>query len=64
MLFFALFTAGFTVGVLMALWIFPPNVKEIEEQEVNALEPILETKQERVSVEGEIVPTKTVLSSH
>ncbi len=44
MLFFAIFTLGYFAGVLTALAVFPPRVKEIEEQEVDALRPILETK--------------------
>lgn len=40
MLFFALFTAGYLFGVFTALAIFPPRVKEIEEQEKDALLPL------------------------
>jgi len=43
MLFFALFTLGYFAGVLTALYMFPPQVKEIEEQEIDALGPIMET---------------------
>ena len=44
MLFFALFTVGYFFGVFTALAIFPPRMKEIEEQERDALEPILNIK--------------------
>ena len=49
MLIFAIFTLGYFVGVMTALAVFPPRVKEIEEQEVDALAPILETKLKRES---------------
>ena len=49
MLFFAIFTIGYLAGVLTTLAVFPPRVKEIEEQEVDALAPILETKLKRES---------------
>ena len=42
MLFFAIFTIGYFAGVITALAVFPPQVKEIEEQEVDALQPILD----------------------
>lgn len=41
MLFFALFTIGYFAGVLTALAIFPPQVKEIQEQEKDVLGPVL-----------------------
>ena len=41
MLFFALFTIGYFAGVLTVLAIFPPGVKEIQEQEEDALGPVL-----------------------
>lgn len=44
MLIFAIFTLGYFVGVFSALSIFSPKVREIEEQEVDALRPILEAK--------------------
>lgn len=40
MLFFALFTIGYFLGVFTALAIFPPQVREIEEQERDARTPI------------------------
>lgn len=49
MLFLAIFTLGYFGGVLTALSIFPPKVREIEEQEVDALRPILETKLKKQS---------------
>lgn len=47
MLFFAIFTLGYFVGVFTALWAFPPNTREIEEQEVDALKPILASKEKK-----------------
>ncbi|MCH7730517.1 hypothetical protein IID21_03205 [Patescibacteria group bacterium] len=44
MLFFAIFTLGYFAGVFTALSIFSPKVREIEEQEIDALKPILEIK--------------------
>jgi len=44
MLTFAIFTLGYFAGVITALAVFPPRVKEIEEQEFDALKPIIETK--------------------
>ena len=44
MLIFAIFTLGYFAGVITALAVFPPRVKEIEEQEFDALKPIIETK--------------------
>ena len=44
MLFFALFTLGYFFGVFTVLAVFPPRTKEIEEQEKDALEPILSIK--------------------
>jgi len=44
MLIFAVFTLGYFVGVFSALSVFSPKVREIEEQEVDALRPILEAK--------------------
>jgi hypothetical protein len=41
MLYFAVFTVGYFLGVFTFLAIFPPSVKEIEEQEKDALQPIL-----------------------
>lgn len=40
MLFFAIFTIGYFLGVFTALAVFPPGVKEIEEQERDARAPI------------------------
>ncbi|OGM14941.1 hypothetical protein A2W15_00460 [Candidatus Woesebacteria bacterium RBG_16_41_13] len=44
MFLFALFTIGYIVGVFTALWLFPPNSREIVEQEVDAMTPILNLK--------------------
>ena len=44
MLIFAIFTLGYFAGVITALAVFPPRVKEIEEQEFDALKQIIETK--------------------
>ena len=49
MLFFAIFTIGYFAGVLTALAVFPPRVKEIEEQEVDALGPVLDIEDEAFS---------------
>lgn len=46
MLFFGLFTAGYFLGVFTVLAVFPPQVKEIQEQEKDALKPILESQSE------------------
>ena len=46
MLLFALFTIGYFVGVLTVLAVFPPRLKEIEEQEENALEAILKISED------------------
>jgi hypothetical protein len=42
MILFALFTLGYFTGVITALLIFPPDVKDIIEQERDALKPIQE----------------------
>ena len=47
MVYFALFTVGYVVGVVTFLFIFPPNMKEIEEQEIDALQPIINLKVEK-----------------
>lgn len=41
MLIFALFTSGYFLGVVTALLIFPPQAKEIAQQEEDALGPVL-----------------------
>ncbi len=46
MLFFAIFTLGYFAGVITALAVFPPGVREIEEQEKDALQPILDLSRE------------------
>jgi hypothetical protein len=40
MLFFAFLTLGYFAGVITALLVFPPKVKEIEMQEKDAAAPI------------------------
>ena len=47
MLYFSLFIAGYFVGVITFLAIFPPQVKEIEEQEADTFTPILSMDQQR-----------------
>lgn len=47
MLFFAVFTLGYFAGVVTALAIFSPNVSELEEQEKDALQPILDLDKEK-----------------
>jgi hypothetical protein len=47
MIFFAAFTLGYFAGVFTFLLAFPPRTKEIEEQEVDALKPLLELEEEK-----------------
>ncbi|MFC1624965.1 hypothetical protein ACFL15_01165 [Patescibacteria group bacterium] len=47
MIYFALFTLGYFSGVITFLFAFPPKVKEIEEQEKDALRPILKAYEEK-----------------
>lgn len=47
MLTFAVFTLGYFAGVFTALAIFPPNIREIEEQEIDTLKPILDLTKEK-----------------
>jgi len=47
MLIFAIFTIGFFIGVFITLWIFPPNTSEIREQEIDALQPILDLEKKK-----------------
>lgn len=54
MIYFALFTLGYFVGVFTFLIIFPPAVREIEEQEKDSLVPILDVKQKRQEQEAVI----------
>lgn len=44
MLLFAIFTLGYFAGVFTALLVFPPRTTELEEQEIDALKPILEAE--------------------
>lgn len=46
MIYFALFTLGYFSGVITFLFVFPPKVKEIEEQEKDALKPVLKIYKE------------------
>ena len=41
MIYFALLTLGYFLGVFTALYIFPPKTNELREQERDSLEPIL-----------------------
>lgn len=41
MIIFALFTVGYLFGVFTALYIFSPKTREIEEQEIDNLAPII-----------------------
>ena len=52
MLIFTIFTLGYFAGVVTALAVFPPRVKEIEEQEFDALQPVLEIKARALSNSG------------
>ncbi len=47
MLLFAIFTLGYFAGVFTALFVFPPNTTELEEQEVDALRPIIDMSSEK-----------------
>ena len=47
MLIFAIFTLGYFAGVFTALLVFPPRTTELEQQEIDALQPIVEVKEER-----------------
>lgn len=47
MLVFAVFTLGYFAGVFTVLLIFPPNVTELEEQEKDALQPILDLQNKK-----------------
>ena len=58
MLYFAVFTAGYFAGVFTFLAIFPPRMKEIEEQERDALQPILDAEREKAAQERPVeIPT-------
>ena len=62
MVFFALFTIGYLIGVISALAIFPPRDREILEQEKDALGPIIALKEGNNQVgkiEGAVGETKT-----
>ena len=47
MLIFAFFTLGYFAGVITALLMFPPKVKEIEMQEQDAAKPVAELEQSK-----------------
>ncbi len=47
MLVFAVFTLGYFAGVFTVLLIFPPNVNELQEQEKDALQPILDLQNKK-----------------
>ena len=49
MLIWALFTLGYFLGVFTALAIFPPWVKEIEEQEKDALKPLQNISEDKIA---------------
>lgn len=48
MLIFAIFTLGYFAGVFTALAVFPPKVSEIEEQEADALKPLLKASKREI----------------
>lgn len=54
MLFFALFLAGYFLGVFTALAVFPPNTTELEEQEKNVLRPILSLEEKYRFGDGDV----------
>lgn len=50
MLYFALLTLGYFLGVFTAMVIFPPKTNELREQEKDALSPILDLdKEEKIA---------------
>ena len=53
MLIFAFLTIGYFAGVITALLIFPPRVKEIEMQEKDAAKPINDLIQ---SEDSQLIP--------
>ena len=63
MLYFALFVLGYFVGVVACLYIFPPNTKEIQEQEIDALQPILDMEREERLKEEEVIRRQPAISS-
>lgn len=60
MIFFAVFTIGYFVGVVSALAIFPPRDREILEQEKDSLGPILDAKEQAETDLGQIEPELNV----
>ena len=63
MLYFALFVLGYFVGVVTCLYIFPPNTKEIKEQEIDALQPILDMDREARLKGEEVIRRQPAISS-
>ncbi len=64
MIFFAVFSLGYFAGVFTALLVFPPRVTELEEQEFDALKPILEIeKEKKLSREGSVYEYPATVSS-
>ena len=52
MVYFALLTLGYFLGVFTALYIFPPKTNELREQEKDALKPILGLDEEEKIATG------------
>ncbi|MDO8340746.1 MAG: hypothetical protein Q7T59_02125 [Candidatus Woesebacteria bacterium] len=52
MIYFALLTLGYFLGVFTAMVIFPPKTNELREQEKDALTPILNLGEEEKVASG------------
>ncbi|AKM83290.1 MAG: hypothetical protein UR17_C0001G0502 [Candidatus Woesebacteria bacterium GW2011_GWF1_31_35] len=52
MIYFALLTLGYFLGVFTAMVIFPPKTNELREQEKDALTPILNLEEEEKVASG------------
>ena len=55
MLIFAIFTLGYFAGVFTALLVFPPRTTELEEQEIDAVKPILEVENNRRAAQIDLI---------
>jgi len=68
MIYWAVFSLGYFLGVFSALALFPPRVKEIEEQEKDAARPVLELQSENLGIRSQQdrqpVFTSEILSSN
>lgn len=48
MLLWAVFTLGYFAGVFTALVVFPPWVKELEEQEIDTIKPLQTISKDKI----------------